>query len=62
MALTFPGVLPNISLASEPTASGLFVSESMATTLGSFKTMPWPLMYIRTLAVPKSIPMSLLNR
>ena len=43
IAFTCPGVLPNISLATVPTATGLFVSSSIATTLGSFRTIPWPL-------------------
>ena len=40
IAFTVPGVLPNISLASCPTAKGFFVSASIATILGSFKTIP----------------------
>ena len=37
----------------------LLVSRSIATTDGSFNTTPFPLIYTRILAVPKSIPMSL---
>ena len=54
-----PGVLPIIRRASSPMAIILFVSRSMATTDGSFKTTPLPLIYTRILAVPRSIPMSL---
>ena len=36
----------------------LFVSLSNATTEGSFSTTPFPLMYTKMLAVPKSIPIS----
>ena len=59
IAFTFPGVLPSISLASFPTAKTFFVSVSMTTTLGSFRTIPFPFKYINTFAVPKSIPISL---
>src|ERR1700681_2921575 len=53
------GVLPSISRASSPTASVLFVRTSFATTDGSRSTMALPLTYTRTLAVPRSIPMSM---
>lgn len=55
-----PGVLPSISLASSPIALILFVSRSKATTDGSFNTTPFPLIYTNMLAVPKSIPISVL--
>ncbi|EKD86631.1 MAG: hypothetical protein ACD_37C00209G0003 [uncultured bacterium] len=42
IATIFPGVLPNISLASFPTATTLFSSAVTATTVGSFITMPSP--------------------
>ena len=61
IAWTVPGVLPSISLASLPTANGFFVSESIATTLGSFNTIPCPFIYISTFAVPRSIPISFAN-
>ena len=54
----FPGVLPNILLASFPTASTSPVSLSTATTDGSLKTIPFPLTYAITVAVPKSMPIS----
>ena len=54
----FPGVLPSISLASSPIALILLVSLSNATTEGSFNTTPFPLIYTKILAVPKSIPIS----
>src|SRR5665213_3911948 len=54
----WPGVLPSIKRASSPTASTLPVLTSFATTDGSRKTMPLPLTYTSTLAVPRSIPMS----
>jgi hypothetical protein len=53
-----PGVLPSISLASSPIALILLVSLSNATTEGSFNTTPFPLIYTKILAVPKSIPIS----
>ena len=59
IAFIFSGVLPNISLASSPTAITFFVSVSMTTMLGSFSTIPLPLIKINTFAVPKSIPISL---
>ena len=57
----FPGVLPNILLASFPTASTSPVSLSTATTDGSLKTIPFPLTYAITVAVPKSMPISCPN-
>ena len=63
MASIEPGVLPNIALASVPTATtvldGLPFSFLRATTDGSFKTTPLPLAYTRVLAVPRSIDRSL---
>ena len=38
IAFTLPGVFPNISLASWPTAKGFLFSSSIATTEGSFTT------------------------
>ena len=58
-AIIFPGVLPSINLASSPIALIAFVSLSKATTDGSFNTTPFPFTYTRTLAVPKSIPISI---
>ena len=43
IAFNFPGVFPSISLASSPTATGLFVSTLIVTTLGSLTTIPSPL-------------------
>ena len=43
IAWTLPGVLPNISFASCPTANGFLVSSSIDTTEGSFTTIPSPL-------------------
>ena len=60
MAFILPGVLPSISLASLPVARTCFVSASIATTVGSFNTIPSPFTYIKTFAVPKSIPISLI--
>ena len=52
----FPGVLPNISLASFPTAKTRWSSVVTATTVGSFRTIPEPAKYTKELAVPRSIP------
>ena len=41
-ATTLPGVLPNIFFASSPTARGIFLSWSIATTDGSWSTIPLP--------------------
>ena len=49
IARTFPGVRPSILYASSPTANTFFVSDSTATTLGSFNTIPSPFIYIRIL-------------
>ena len=58
-----PGVLPNIALASVPTATTVFDAlpspVRRATTDGSFRTTPLPLAYTRVLAVPRSIDRSL---
>jgi len=54
----FPGVLPSILLASFPTANTSLVLLSTATTEGSLKTIPFPLTYAITVAVPRSIPIS----
>ena len=43
IAFTLPGVLPNISFASFPTANTFLVLVSILTTLGSFSTTPFPL-------------------
>ncbi len=43
LLFNFPGVFPSISLASSPTATGLFVSTLIVTTEGSFTTIPSPL-------------------
>ena len=64
MASMLPGVLPTISFASLPTARirGLpppYLSRSMATTEGSFMTMPLSLTSTRVFAVPRSMPISL---
>ena len=59
MTLILPGVRPTILYASVPTATTLSLSVSTATTEGSFKTIPLPDTFIRTFAVPKSIPISL---
>ena len=56
----FPGERPNISRAASPTAKTLLRALSIATTEGSFKTTPLPLTNTRILAVPKSIPISML--
>ncbi|MNJ35882.1 hypothetical protein D3C77_306490 [compost metagenome] len=60
IATIFPGVRPTIFLASSPTASTRLASLSIATTDGSSNTTPLPFTCISTLAVPKSIPISLL--
>ena len=58
MAMMLPGVRPSMAWASAPTFSSLPVVLSMATTEGSFKTMPFPFTYTNTDAVPRSIPIS----
>ena len=57
-ARMLPGVRPSIILASSPTARGTPRSRSMATTEGSWSTMPLPDTKISVLAVPRSIPIS----
>ena len=52
------GVLPNISFASKPVAKILPFFLSIATTEGSFNTIPLPFNVTNKLAVPKSIPIS----
>ena len=47
----FPGVLPNILLASEPTAKTSPVWLLTATTDGSLNTIPFPFVYAITVAV-----------
>src|SRR3954469_14026907 len=61
MATMLPGVRPNISLASLPTASTSPVTLLIATIEGSLTTIPLPLAKTRVLAVPKSIARSLEN-
>src|ERR1700729_4124336 len=61
IATMLPGVRPNISLASLPTASTSPVVLLIATIEGSLTTMPFPRAYTRVLAVPKSIARSLEN-
>ena len=58
MATMLPGVRPNISLASLPTASTSRVFWLMTTIEGSFTTIPLPLANTRVLAVPRSIARS----
>ncbi len=57
-ATMLPGVRPIIFFASEPTARMPPVFVLMATTDGSFRTIPRPLTYTSVLAVPRSIAMS----
>ena len=63
IAWIFPGVLPNIVLASSPTANTCFFPpcSTIATTEGSFKTTPCPFTTTKVLAVPKSIAISWLQ-
>ena len=56
-----PGVRPMTSLASLPTYRALSVLVLTATTDGSLITMPFPRIYTRVFAVPRSIPMSFVN-
>src|SRR3954447_17807742 len=58
MAWMWPGVRPIIRFASAPTASGRPSFTLIATTEGSFRTMPRPRTYTRVLAVPRSTAMS----
>ena len=62
MATTLPGVRPNISLASRPTATTSPVDLLMATIEGSFTTMPLPCAKTSVFAVPRSIARSEENR
>jgi hypothetical protein len=59
-AVMLPGVLPSISLATQPTAcpflSTWLVPFFTATTLGSFSTMPCPRTATSVLQVPRSMP------
>ena len=56
-AMSF-GVFPSISFASTPVAKIVPLFLSIATTEGSFNTIPFPFMVIMILAVPKSTPIS----
>src|SRR5262249_39875732 len=58
MAPTLPGVRPNMSFASRPTATTSPLFLLMATMEGSFTTMPLPPENTSVLAVPKSIARS----
>src|SRR5439155_12241782 len=58
MAVMFPGVRPNISLASTPTASIRPFVLFKATMDGSLTTMPRPRAKTHVLAVPRSIARS----
>src|SRR5688572_4348531 len=53
-AITPSGVRPSMRLASSPTPLILPVARSIATTDGSFKTIPSPLTYTSVFAVPRS--------
>lgn len=57
-ATMLPGVRPIIFFASAPTARMPPVLVLMATTDGSFRTIPRPLTYTSVLAVPRSTAMS----
>ena len=59
----FPGVLPNIVLASSPTAKTDFfpLLSTTATTEGSLRTTPLPFNTTRVFAVPRSIAISWLQ-
>ena len=56
-----PGVRPMTSFASCPTRLTILVFTSTATTLGSRIMMPLPLINTSVFAVPRSIPIYLLN-
>ena len=58
MATMFPGVRPIIRFASDPTARMPPVLLLIATTDGSFNTMPRPRTYTNVFAVPRSTAMS----
>ena len=60
-AIIEPGVLPIIFFATFPTARTRFDFTSTATTDGSSITISPLLLHISVLAVPKSIPRSLVN-
>src|SRR5690625_4379677 len=49
IASILPGVLPTMRYASSPTAKTLSLARSIATTAGSFKTIPLPFICINTL-------------
>ena len=59
----FPGVLPNIVLASSPTAKTDFfpLLSTTATTDGSLSTTPCPFKTTKVFAVPRSIAISWLH-
>src|SRR3989304_4971995 len=57
-----PGVRPSISRASFPTATIVLSRWATATTAGSAMTIPLPLTYTRTLAVPRSTPIRFPNK
>ena len=58
MARIFAGVLPSMSLASDPTAWIRPLRSSTTTMEGSRRTMPRPRIYTSVLAVPRSIARS----
>ena len=58
MATTLPGVRPNMSLASRPTATTSPLVLLIATIDGSFTTIPLPCANTSVFAVPKSIARS----
>ena len=60
-AAMLPGVRPIISFASLPTARTASFLTSTATTDGSRITIPFPLIQTSVFAVPRSIPISLVN-
>ena len=57
-AIIDAGVFPSIIFASIPTLRTSPVSALIATTDGSFITIPLPLTYTSVFAVPRSIPRS----
>lgn len=59
MASILSGVLPSISFASYPVAIISPVFLSIATTDGSFSTIPFPFKVTKVFPVPKSMPISL---
>ena len=62
IATTFPGVRPNMSFASRPTATTSPLALLIATIDGSFTTMPFPCENTSVFAVPKSMARSDENR